>query len=274
MAVGRRPIGAERAVGQYLDVVAGLGYSSVQFGIRDCRGRDAKRLWGAGAMTSMLHDRTNPERRGAAAIGVALVDDHRLFRQSLASFLSRESEDIEVRASVASVAELCGGPGWGADVVLLDLKLNDGSSVEDNVRLLTGAGSRVAVVSAYAGAPLLRRALRAGALGYVPKTADAQELLDAIRGTAAGERYTSEALTSVLLASRDPEFSGQELRSLVLYAAGMPMKTVAHRLNVSQGTVKDYIDRVREKYDRAGRDARTRIGLYKCALEDGYLAEG
>jgi DNA-binding NarL/FixJ family response regulator len=58
---------------------------------------------------------------------------------------------------------------------------------------------------------------------------------------------------------------------LILYASGLPMKSVARRLGVSFDTAKCYVDRVRDKYERTGREARTKIELRQRAEEDGLL---
>jgi transposase len=56
-----------------------------------------------------------------------------------------------------------------------------------------------------------------------------------------------------------------------LYATGMPMKSVARRMCISEETAKQYVGRVREKYSRAGRAAPTKLELYYRAVEDGHL---
>jgi two-component system nitrate/nitrite response regulator NarL len=68
-----------------------------------------------------------------------------------------------------------------------------------------------------------------------------------------------------------PELSAQETRALQLYATAMAMKSVARRMCISEGTAKQYVGRVREKYARAGRAAPTKLDLYYRAVEDGHL---
>ena len=122
----------------------------------------------------------------------------------------------------------------------------------------------------------MRECLGAGALGFVPKAEDADEIPRAIRAAAAGEGYVSAALAALLVASeRDPAadppppLSPQERRALVLYASGLPLKSVAEHLDISAETAKTYLGRVREKYAQAGREARTKIALHRRAVEDG-----
>lgn len=210
----------------------------------------------------------------ADRIPLALIDDHQLVRQSLSVWLAVEGPDIDVVASVRTVAELRATPGWGAPVVVLDLGLDDHSTVEENVAELRAGGSRVVVISASAEPATVHRAVCAGALSYVPKSASAEEMLSAIRATAVGSAFMTQDLATALLEYSPiarPKLSPQELRTLQWYAGGMPMKSVAMRLGISEGCVKSYVDRIREKYDRIGRQAPTKIDLYRRAVEDGYL---
>lgn len=225
-------------------------------------------------MPRQAHGDHRDGERATDAITIALVDDHQLVRAGLGALFTPADEGVRVVASVQTVAELRRSPGWGADVVLLDLVLADDSMIEDNLDALTAAGSRVVVVSARAEAAMVRRALRAGAASYVPKTAGADELRAAVRATAAGSTFMTQELATALLeppSSAQPQLSRQELRTLMLYAGGMPMKSVARRLGVTEGCVKSYVDRIREKYQKAGREAPTKIDLYRRAVEDGYL---
>jgi DNA-binding NarL/FixJ family response regulator len=210
-------------------------------------------------------------------ITVALVDDHELVRAGLTAWLGAHTGRVEVLASASGVESLREGAGWGADVVLLDLNLGDGSTVEVNVAALAAAGSRVVVVSENEQPAAVRQALRAGALGYVPKSASAASMVEAIVAVAGGDTYMTQALALALLAEPAPSrptLSPQELRTLQMYAGGMPLKSVARRLEISEGTVKSYVDRVRDKYRAIGRDAPTKVELYRRAVEDGYLPKG
>jgi DNA-binding NarL/FixJ family response regulator len=207
-------------------------------------------------------------------ITIALVDDHELVRAGLVAWLAAHTDMIDVLASAPSIPDLRTGPGWGADVVLLDLNLGDGSAVADNIAALVAAGSRVVVVSENERPSAVEHALRAGALGYVPKSANAAAMVEAIEAVRDGATYMTQALALALLAApavRRPELSPRELRTLQLYAGGMPLKSVARRLGISEGAVKSYVDRIREKYLRVGREAPTKIDLYQRAVEDGFL---
>jgi DNA-binding NarL/FixJ family response regulator len=207
-------------------------------------------------------------------IDIAAVDDHPIILDSIAGWVSAAQGDIRVVATAATVDALLAGPGRHADVVLLDLDLADGTTVERNVAALLAAGPAVLVLSASDKPLAVRAAIRAGALGYVLKNEPTDQIRMAIRDVAAGRDWISPRLAYILAtddAAGSPALSDQERRALQLYATGMPAKTVARKMTISDETVKQYLGRVRRKYARAGRPAPTKLELYYRAVEDGHL---
>ena len=159
-------------------------------------------------------------------------------------------------------------------MVLLDLDLGDGSTAEENVAAIRAAGPAVLVLSASDKPATVRNAIRAGALGYVLKSEATAQVRAAIRAVAAGKDWISPRLAYIFATDDAPDrpvLSPQETRALQLYATGMPMKSVARRMSISEETAKQYVGRVREKYARAGRAAPTKLELYHRAVEDGHL---
>jgi DNA-binding NarL/FixJ family response regulator len=207
-------------------------------------------------------------------ISIAAVDDHPIVLDSVSGWVTVGEGDIQVVGTAATVDVLLAGPGRHADVVLLDLDLNDGTTVERNVVAILAAGPAVLVLSA-ADKPLaVRAAMRAGALGYALKNEQTRQIQEAIREVAAGKSWISPRLAYILAtddAADRPALSHQERRALQLYATGMPLKSVARKMTISDETVKQYLGRVREKYARAGRAAPTKLELYYRAVEDGHL---
>jgi two-component system, NarL family, nitrate/nitrite response regulator NarL len=207
-------------------------------------------------------------------IDIAAVDDHPIILDSIAGWVMADESDIRVVATAATVDALLAGPGRRADVVLLDLDLGDGTTVEDNVTAIVAAGPAVLVLSASDRPLAVRAAMRAGARGYALKNEQAGQIRSAIREVAAGRDWISSRL-AYILATDDavgrPTLSHQERRALQLYATGLPMKSVARKMVISEETVKQYLGRVREKYTLAGRAAPTKLELYYRAVEDGHL---
>jgi two-component system nitrate/nitrite response regulator NarL len=207
-------------------------------------------------------------------IEVAAVDDHPIIRDSVASWVGARVGDIRVIATAATVAALLTGPGRQADVVLLDLELGDGSTADGNVAAIRVAGPEVIVLSASDRPAAVRAALRAGARGYVLKTEQADQVREAIREVGAGRDWMSASLACILATDDAPDrpaLSPQETRALQLYAAGLPLKSVARKMNLGEETVKQYLGRVRQKYSVIGRAAQTKLELYHRAVEDGHL---
>jgi two-component system nitrate/nitrite response regulator NarL len=207
-------------------------------------------------------------------IHIALVDDHPIILDSAANWVMAGENDIQIVATAATVAALLAGPGRHADVVLLDLDLGDGTTVEDNVAAVLAAGPAVLVLSASDRPVAVRMAIRAGARGYALKSEPADRIRLAIREVAAGRDWVSARLAYIFATDDAPDMpalSHQERRSLQLYATGMPLKSVARKMGISEETVKQYLGRVREKYANAGRAASTKMELYYRAVEDGHL---
>jgi DNA-binding NarL/FixJ family response regulator len=159
-------------------------------------------------------------------------------------------------------------------MVLLDLDLGDGTTIERNIAAILAVGPAVLVLSASDKPRAVRAAMRAGALGYVLKNEATAQVRAAIKAVAAGKDWVSPRLAYIFAtddAADRPALSTQETRALRLYATGMPMKSVARRMTISEETVKQYVGRVREKYAHAGRAAPTKLDLYYRAVEDGHL---
>jgi two-component system, NarL family, nitrate/nitrite response regulator NarL len=207
-------------------------------------------------------------------ISTALVDDHPIVRGGFDRWLAPPGSGITVLAATATVAELIAElDGTTVDVVMLDLNLEDGTSVTDNVIALRETGAKVLVISSSSSAAAVKEAIRAGAAGYLLKAEDATETREAVLATARGESWISQRLAWVLALDDEPDrptLSDQELRALQLYAA-LPLKTVARKMGISVNTVKQYLHRVQQKYRAAGRPAGTKVELYQRALEDGHL---
>jgi len=207
-------------------------------------------------------------------IDVAAVDDHPIVLDGVAGWVMAGERGIRVVGTAATVDALLAGPGRRAHVVLLDLDLGDGTTVERNVAAVLAAGPAVLVLSASDKPLSVRAAVRAGALGYVVKNDGTSEIRAAINAVAAGEDWISPRLAYIFAtddAPDRPRLSQQETRALRLYATGMPIKSVARRMTISEETVKQYVGRVRGKYARANRAAPTKLDLYYRAVEDGHL---
>jgi DNA-binding NarL/FixJ family response regulator len=205
-------------------------------------------------------------------VRIAHVDDHETVRLGFAALISAEA-DLSLTASVATLDPLFSHPE-DFDLVVLDLRLSDGSSVESNVSRLLTHGVNVLAFTVGEDEVAVRAASRAGVLGIVRKSDSRDAILDAIRRSARGESVATTEWAAALDADPDlasAKLSPKEQQVLALYAAGEKSVTVANRAGLSTNTVAEYVKRIRYKYAMAGRPAHTKIDLYKRALEDGIL---
>ncbi|MEK9664016.1 MAG: response regulator transcription factor [Candidatus Nanopelagicales bacterium] len=207
-------------------------------------------------------------------IRVAVLDDHPLVREGLAALLAvPHTVSAPFGVDVITVGEdLEGALDAHPDVVLLDIVMEDDVPIVHKVRRCLDRGAEVLLMSATAPPSKILSGLRAGALGFLPKTASVDEVRTAVADVARGEVHLTVDLAAVLAADPErPNLSPQELKALRLYAAGGKIATIARTMEVSPYTVKEYLDRVRTKYAAIGRQARTRTELYVAADRDGFL---
>ncbi|WP_328924458.1 response regulator transcription factor [Streptomyces sp. NBC_00190] len=218
----------------------------------------------------------------APVITVAVVDDDRMLLDGMRAWLGGVPE-LRLVATAATVGELLGppraehpyGPGESAyvppDVVLLDLALRDGSAPADNIRRLSGSGSRVLMISTIPDRSRIIESVRAGADGYLTKDNDLPTLVAAIKDVAAGRGAHSVELAFACAYDTGParpRLSPRERQILLDYASGLTLKSAARRAGITVYTAKDYLDRVKAKYQQAGRPAYTKLDLARRVRED------
>jgi DNA-binding NarL/FixJ family response regulator len=158
-------------------------------------------------------------------VDVAAVDDHPIVLDAVAGWVTAAESGIRVIGTAATVDALLAGPGRRAHVVLLDLDLGDGTTVDRNVSAILAAGPAVLVLAASEKPSAVRAAMRAGALGYVLKNEETAQIRAAIRAVAGGQDWISPRLAYIFAtddAADRPALSPQEARALQLYATGMP----------------------------------------------------
>jgi DNA-binding NarL/FixJ family response regulator len=206
-------------------------------------------------------------------VKVAIVDDHEAVRLGFAG-TCREN-GLELVGSAATVSELLLQIAEkDCEVVIADLSLADGSLVEDNIERLVDSGTAVLIYSIADKPPLLRSALRAGATAIVSKSKPMATLIEAISLAAQGIIINNAETSALIDADRlfkEVKLSEREKEVLSLYASGMSLKQVAYQLQIKPSSAKEHIDRVRVKYAKLGREAATKVDLFRRAIEDGLL---
>lgn len=209
---------------------------------------------------------------------IAVVEDH-IFQRTYTRKLIVAQPDLDVVFEGETLSDLINWlrysrPHQLPDLVLLDLMAERQPHADPElVKKLVSDGIRVLVLSAMASPPLVRRVIKAGVHGVVGKRDSEHDLFAAIRTVLSNGEWMSPELASIIRNDpRRPTLSDQEERALVLYASGVPIKTVARSIGVKDGTVKKYLQRVRAKYAEAGRPMTSRLEMSKIASEDGYTS--
>jgi DNA-binding NarL/FixJ family response regulator len=196
---------------------------------------------------------------------VLLADDHRLFREGVASLLERAG-DVELAGEAATGEEaLRRAEELSADVVLMDLKMPGMGGIEAT-RAIVGQSPRtgVIVVTMFEDDESVFAALKAGARGYVLKDAGRGELLRAIRAVARGEALLGAPIARRVLEqfSEPPptvtpphfeELTARELEVLGLIARGLKNREIAEKLVISERTVGNHVSNIFAKVPIASR---------------------
>lgn len=199
----------------------------------------------------------------AGMIRVAIVDNDKLAPAGLRALLAGAG-DIRLVHTATTVSEhLSAAPD--ADVVLLDLRLEDGSEAATNVAKLRRHGFRVLVFSVHGDRRHVRATVRAGASGYLVKDDDAAKLADAIRSVHNGQPALTAELMSIIN-DDPPELSPLEARTLYLYGTGSTLAATARRMGVTIPPVRSYLTRIRAKWaaiDEPVDDVRTLVHEYR-----------
>ena len=204
------------------------------------------------------------------AASVLLVDDHDLIRQGLRRAFER-TEDFTVVAEAASVAEAAAAlQVHEPDVVVLDVRLPDGSGL-DVARMLRARNGEVGIVvlTMYAGDEQLFGALEAGASAFVSKDAPADDVVSAARHAVVSPRsFSASDLADAMrrrLSPSGPQLSPREQEVLQLLADGLGVAAIARKLFISESTTKTHISKLYEKLG-AGNRAQALMSAMRLGL--------
>jgi len=176
---------------------------------------------------------------------VLVVDDHELVRRGLLDLLGTADDLTVVGAAVDGEDAVRLAEETQPDVVLMDLSMPGTDGVEATRRLArVSPASRVVVLTSFSENERIVAALEAGAVGYLLKDVEPDELLRGVRAAARGDAPFSPRAARVLLPRTGHELSPREREVLRLVAEGLPNKTIARRLGISEKTVKTHLTSV------------------------------
>lgn len=191
---------------------------------------------------------------------VFLADDHAVLRDGLRAILEAQADILVVgdaadgRTTVREVA--CLAP----DVVIMDIFMPELNGIEATRQIVVRSDSvHVLILSMDANTEHIRRALQAGADGYLLKESAGREVVDAVRAVARGERYLSPKVSNLIMdvyvrgfgTHEDPDrlerLSPREREVLRLVVKGLSSREIAAVLNVTPSTIDTYRSRIKQK---------------------------
>ncbi len=201
------------------------------------------------------------------SVRIVLADDQALVRGALAALLDLEP-DLEVVGQAEDGEEVLRVVAETApDVVLMDVEMPVTDGIEATRRLRERHPSvRVLVVTTFGRPGYLRRAMQAGACGFVVKDTPASTLADAVRRAHAGLRVVDPALAADSLMLGDSPLTARETEVLRAAATGATVAQLAATLHLSEGTVRNHLSSVIGKTT-----ARNRADAVRVAREAGWL---
>ncbi|MEU7215816.1 response regulator [Nocardia iowensis] len=207
-----------------------------------------------------------------------VVDDHPMWRDGVSRDLAEAGFEVAATADGVGAATRRAAAVRPA-VVLMDMQLPDGNGAQATAEVLrVSPDSRVLVLSASAERDDVLDAIKAGASGYLVKSASAAELIEAVRATAAGQPVFTPGLAGLVLgeyrrmattpAAPDephrPALTERETEVLRMVAKGLSAKQIAARLGLSHRTVENHVQATLRKLQLANR-----VELTRYAIEQG-----
>jgi DNA-binding NarL/FixJ family response regulator len=202
-------------------------------------------------------------------IRVFSVDDHPLLREGIAAVINNE-RDMQVIGQAANgkdaVQEF---KKYQPDVTLMDLRLPDMSGIDAMIAIRTEfPDARVILLTTFEGDVEIKRALEAGARGYLLKSMPPKELIEVIRQVHAGKKRIPPQLAAQLAEHMSDEaLTTREIEVLGQIAGGNRNRDIAEQLFISEETVKVHIKHIMEKLGASDRTEAVAIGIRRGIIQ-------
>ena len=214
-------------------------------------------------------------------VRVMVVDDHPMWRDAVERDLQAAGFDVVGVAATGQEA-VARFPAARPDVVVLDLQIPEPDGVEvTRTVLASDPGARVLILSASGEQADVLEAVKAGATGYLVKSASREELLAAVRRVAVGDTVFTPGLAGLVLGefrrisgpvehdAGTPQLTERETEVLKMVAKGMSYKQIAERLVLSHRTVQNHVQNTLRKLQMHNRVELTRYAIAQGLDDDG-----
>ena len=224
---------------------------------------------------------------------VLIVDDHAAVRAGVAAILSADPAIVVVGEAADAAGAVALVDRLAPDIVILDLHLPDRDGVEVCREITGSTRTRVLVLTAYELGESITAALDAGAAGFLAKTAEPRQMIDAVRAVAEGHAYLTPSVTKQVIArasgrddrpaaaalaaagrERADDLTARELDVLDLIARGLTNKQIAARLTISPATAKTHVARIMQKLAVTTRTQAAAVALSDPSLRPGDADRG
>jgi DNA-binding NarL/FixJ family response regulator len=204
-----------------------------------------------------------------AQIRVLSVDDHPLLRQGIAAIIESQPDMLLVSQAATGSEAVQKYREFKPDITLMDLRLPDISGIDAMIGIRTEfPDARIVMLTTFEGDVEIQRALQAGARGYLLKSTPPDELMQAIRQVHAGKKRVPAEVAAQLAEHMSYEsLTPREVEVLREVAEGNRNKDIAHRLFISEETVKVHIKHIMDKLGANDRTQAISIAVRRGIIQ-------
>jgi DNA-binding NarL/FixJ family response regulator len=205
----------------------------------------------------------------AGPIRILVVDDHPVVREGVVALVNGQA-DMSIVAQTSNGREAIQQfRVHHPDIVLMDLQMPEMNGLDALIAIRDEAPeARIIMLTTYVGDAQVLRAIKAGARGYLLKSALHRELLETVRAVHAGKKSLSaEASYELAEHATDDALTPAEIRVLRLIATGNANKEIAEQLSISEETVKGQVRNILSKLGAKDRTHAAMIGLKRGIIE-------